>query len=65
MRNKIFWSYAILWLILNAFSLYVQTKQTDEFVSELAYDQGKMFFDHIVSMRDWSARHGGGLRTGN
>jgi len=59
MRNNIFWSYAILWLILNAFSLYAQTKQTYEFVSELAYDQGKMFFDHIVSMRDWSAHHGG------
>ena len=59
MRKKIFWNYAILWLILNAFSLYIQTKQTHEFASKLAGDQGKMFFDHIVSMRYWNASHGG------
>lgn len=59
MRKDIFWSYAILWLILNAFSLYVQTRQTRDFASELALEQGKMFFDHIVSMRYWNASHGG------
>ncbi|MCK5190524.1 MAG: DUF3365 domain-containing protein, partial [Methylococcales bacterium] len=59
MRKSIFLSYAILWLILNTFSLYVQTKQTHEFASELAHDQAKMFFDHLVSIRDWNANHGG------
>ena len=59
MRKSIFLSYAILWLILNTFSLYVQTKQTHEFASELAQDQAKMFFDHLASLRDWNASHGG------
>jgi len=59
MEKRVFWSYCILWVLLNTASLYIQTKQTYEFASELAFDQGKMFFDHIVSMRSWNASHGG------
>jgi len=59
MDKRVFWSYGILWLLLNVVSFYVQTKQTNDFASELAADQGKMFFDHIVSMRYWNASHGG------
>lgn len=59
MRNNIFWSYVILWLILNSFSLYLQTWQAHDFANELSFKQGKKFFDQIVSMRNWNAIHGG------
>lgn len=58
MRNKVFWSYIILWLILNAFSLYFQTKRTDVLVNKLSFSYGKLFSDHILSIRQWNKNHG-------
>jgi len=59
MRKSIFWSLTIIWLSLNIFSFFVQAYQTEQFAGDLAANQGKMFFDHIVSMRSWNANHGG------
>lgn len=59
MKNKIFWSYVILWLTLNAFSIYFQTQRTDILVKKLTHSQGKLFFDHIISIHQWNRRHGG------
>ncbi len=58
MRNKIFWSYVILWLILNAFSLYFQSKQIDNFVNKISLSQNKFFLEHIISIRQWAKMHG-------
>ena len=48
-----------LWLGVIGVSFYQQVEDDKRFGDKIAYKQAEMFFNHIVLMRQWNARHGG------
>lgn len=48
-----------LWLMVIGISFYQQIEDDKQFGRKIAYKQAKMFFQHIVLMRQWNALHGG------
>lgn len=50
---------AIIWLMLIGFSFYHQVEADKRYGYRIAYKQAEMFFQHIVTMREWNAQHGG------
>jgi len=50
---------ALLWTMLHGLSLSWQYRQTEALSHEIAHEQAQAFFAYAVSVRVWSARHGG------
>lgn len=48
-----------LWLMVIGLSYYQQSSDDKLYGRQIAYKQAEMFFQHIVLMRQWNARHGG------
>ncbi|MBE0437825.1 MAG: DUF3365 domain-containing protein [Methylomicrobium sp.] len=59
MRTKAFLFFVVLWLALNAISLLLQINVVHATAKNIAFAQGQLFFNHIVTMRHWVAEHGG------
>lgn len=59
MRTKVFLFFALLWLALNVLSLLMQINGVHSTAKNIAFAQGQLFFNHIVTMRHWNAEHGG------
>ncbi len=59
MRTKVFLFFALLWLALNAISLLMQINGVHSTAKNIAFAQGQLFFNHLVTMRHWNAEYGG------
>ncbi|MGD7036560.1 diguanylate cyclase [Methylotuvimicrobium buryatense] len=59
MKTRFFIFFVLLWLGLNGISLLLQVYNAQDTAKKIAFSQGKLFFQHIVTMRHWNARHGG------
>lgn len=59
MRTRVFLIFALLWLALNVISLSLQINVVHATAKNIAFAQGQLFFNHLVTMRHWNAEQGG------
>lgn len=59
MKTWAFIFFVSLWLGLNTISLVLQVNNAQDAAKKIAFAQGQLFFQHLVTMRHWNARHGG------
>jgi diguanylate cyclase (GGDEF)-like protein len=59
MRVKLFLIYATLWLTLIGVTFFEQISEVNKFAETIAFRQAEMFFQHIVTLWNWSSQHGG------
>lgn len=59
MRVRLFLIYSLLWLTLIGVTYFEQISEVNKFGETIALQQADMFFQHVVSVWKWNARHGG------